>query len=288
VAASVTAQQLPVQHSSSGDGDSDADDSTSDAESGASAPAAPSAPQQAPSVPQQPAYSSGGSYSCSGLESLWVQAGGSSSAAFTAAEIAMAESGGNPNAVSPTNDYGLWQINGSHGSMATFSPMGNARAAVSISGDGSNWSPWTTYTSGAYQGKCSGSVSTTAQITPDRVVSAPSRSSSAAATAYAWALTQEGKWYSYGTAGPSTYDCSGLVMDAYQHAGIDLPRTTYGMLASAHLVRESVPHQGDLAFYSSGHVELYAYSGTTFGAHSSGQQVGFIHEWTTPEYYAVR
>jgi hypothetical protein len=72
------------------------------------------------------APTSSGSYSCSGLESLWKEAGGSSGTAFMAAEIAMAESGGNPNAISPTDDFGLWQINGSHGSMATLNPLGNA------------------------------------------------------------------------------------------------------------------------------------------------------------------
>jgi hypothetical protein len=105
-------------------------------------------------VSHSAAPTSAGTYSCSGLESLWEQGGGSSGEAFMAAEIAMAESGGNPNAVSPTDDFGLWQINGSHGAMATLNPLGNARAAVSISSDGSNWGAWTTYTSGAYAGKC--------------------------------------------------------------------------------------------------------------------------------------
>jgi hypothetical protein len=105
-------------------------------------------------VSHSAAPTSSGSYSCSGLESLWEQAGGSSGEAFMAAEIAKAESGGNPNAVSPTDDFGLWQINGSHGAMATLNPLGNARAAVSISSNGSNWGAWTTYTSGAYAGKC--------------------------------------------------------------------------------------------------------------------------------------
>ena len=40
-----------------------------------------------------------GTYSCSGLEQLWEQAGGSPAHAFMAAEIAMAESGGNPNEI---------------------------------------------------------------------------------------------------------------------------------------------------------------------------------------------
>jgi LysM repeat protein len=97
---------------------------------------------------------SAGTYSCGGLESLWEEAGGSSGEAVMAAEIAMAESGGNPNAISPTNDFGLWQINGSHGAQATLDPLGNARAAVDISGDGSDWNPWTTYVTGAYAGRC--------------------------------------------------------------------------------------------------------------------------------------
>jgi LysM repeat protein len=99
-------------------------------------------------------YSTSGTYSCSALETLWESAGGSSSAAFTAAEIAMAESGGNPNALSPTNDYGLWQINGSNGSLATLDPYQNAKSAIALSGNGTNWDAWTTYTSGAYQGRC--------------------------------------------------------------------------------------------------------------------------------------
>src|ERR1700761_9381722 len=88
------------------------------------------------------------------LQSLWEEAGGSSGTAFMAAEIATAESGGNPNAVSPTDDFGLWQINGSHGSMATLDPLGNAHAAISISDDGHDWGAWTTFTSGAYAGRC--------------------------------------------------------------------------------------------------------------------------------------
>lgn len=96
----------------------------------------------------------GGSLGCGGLEALWIAAGGNPGSAFIAAEIAMAESGGNQYALSPTNDYGYWQINGSWGALATFNPLGNARAAIQISGDGSNWHPWTTYNTGAYVGRC--------------------------------------------------------------------------------------------------------------------------------------
>ena len=96
-----------------------------------------------------------GNLSCSGLEALWTAAGGRKSAAFMAAEIAMAESGGQQYAHSPTNDYGYWQINGGHGpALATYNPIGNAKAAIAISSNGTNWRPWTTYVTGAYRGRC--------------------------------------------------------------------------------------------------------------------------------------
>ena len=82
-------------------------------------------------------------------------AGGRKSEAFMAAEIAMAESGGVQYAHSPTNDYGYWQINGGHGpALATYNPIGNAKAAIAISSNGTNWRPWTTYVTGAYRGRC--------------------------------------------------------------------------------------------------------------------------------------
>jgi LysM repeat protein len=96
-----------------------------------------------------------GTLSCTGLEELWEDAGGSHADAFTAAEIAMAESGGRQYALSPTDDYGYWQINVSHGpAQATFNALGNARAAIAISDDGSDWGAWTTYFTGAFEGRC--------------------------------------------------------------------------------------------------------------------------------------
>ena len=119
-----------------------------------SSSASVSAPTTVSNLSSRSATTSAGTYGCSRLEALWEQAGGSAGEAVMAASIAMAESGGNPSAISPTNDYGLWQINVSHGALATLNPIGNAEAAVSISGNGSNWDPWTTYTTGAYSGRC--------------------------------------------------------------------------------------------------------------------------------------
>jgi hypothetical protein len=101
---------------------------------------------------------SGGTLSCSGLEALWESAGGSRGTAFMAAEIAIAESGGRQYAANTnggrSTDRGYWQINSVHGALSTYDAAGNARAAVQISGNGTDWSPWVTYQTGAYAGKC--------------------------------------------------------------------------------------------------------------------------------------
>ena len=95
-----------------------------------------------------------GTLSCRGLEELWEQAGGSQAEAVTAASIAMAESSGRQFATGAAGERGYWQIHPDHGSLSTYNPQGNAKAAVVISDDGRNWTPWTTFTSGAYRGRC--------------------------------------------------------------------------------------------------------------------------------------
>jgi hypothetical protein len=102
-----------------------------------------------------------------------------------------------------------------------------------------------------------------------------------------WAERQAGKWYCFGGTG-GCFDCSGLVMSAYRHAGISIPRTTYGMLASPrlHRIAASQRQRGDLAFYGSGHVELVTARGT-FGAAAPGTRVGWHHPsaWWHPTMY---
>lgn len=112
-------------------------------------------------------------------------------------------------------------------------------------------------------------------------------------TAFFWARAQRGKPYVYGGTGPSGFDCSGLVQTAYRHAGINLPRTTYGMLASGKLVPETArqARRGDLAFYGSGHVEMFVRRGHTFGAHQTGTLIGWIHygfSWVPTMFFRVR
>lgn len=90
--------------------------------------------------------------------------------------VAMAESGGranahNPNAKTGDNSYGLFQINmlggmgperraryGLSSNEDLFDPLTNARVAYAMSNGGKNWSPWTTYKTGAYKSYYGGSM----------------------------------------------------------------------------------------------------------------------------------
>jgi LysM repeat protein len=114
----------------------------------------PGDPPASPATVLTSAASLSGTLSCSQLEELWQAAGGAQPEAFTAAEIAMAESSGNQFATGTVGERGYWQINPNHGSLSTYDPLGNAKAAVIISDDGTNWTPWTTWVSGAYIGRC--------------------------------------------------------------------------------------------------------------------------------------
>lgn len=113
--------------------------------------------------------------------------------------------------------------------------------------------------------------------------------------AWTFAHSQQGSWYSYGSTGPYSagYDCSGLVYRSYRRQGYSIPRTTYGMLGWWRLrrVTKAGARMGDLAFYGSGHVEMYAGRHWTFGAQQSGTRVGYHWisvYWHPSAYYHVR
>jgi cell wall-associated NlpC family hydrolase len=97
----------------------------------------------------------------------------------------------------------------------------------------------------------------------------------AGAQALRYAMTRRGDPYVWGAAGPSTFDCSGLVMWAYAQVGISLPHYTvsqYNM--GAHISRSQL-QPGDLVFFYAGidHVGLYLGGGLMVDAPSSGQVV---------------
>jgi hypothetical protein len=82
-------------------------------------------------------------YSYSGLESLWIGAGGPASVAAHAASIAECESGGYVYAHNPSGASGLWQILGLPFAGNPFNPYTNARMAVSkFRSAGGSFAPW--------------------------------------------------------------------------------------------------------------------------------------------------
>lgn len=109
--------------------------------------------------------------------------------------------------------------------------------------------------------------------------------------AWRWAMKQHYKPYEWGGTGPAGFDCSGLVYRSYLSRGVYIGRDTYDMLASSRLVRTSHPRRGDLAFYGSGHVELYDKRHWTYGALRAGTKIGFHRTsayWHPTAYYRVR
>jgi cell wall-associated NlpC family hydrolase len=65
-----------------------------------------------------------------------------------------------------------------------------------------------------------------------------------------WALTQLGKPYQWGGAGPYSYDCSGLTMQAWAHAGVELLHYTgYQWEEGPHVPLDDL-QRGDLLFYA--------------------------------------
>ena len=94
-------------------------------------------------------------------------------------------------------------------------------------------------------------------------------------TALRAALTQRGKPYVWGAAGPNSYDCSGLVMWAFAQEGISLPHYTGDQWNSGMHVSRADLEPGDLVFFFAdiSHVGLYLGNGLMVDAPSTGQVV---------------
>jgi Lysozyme like domain len=101
-----------------------------------------------------------GTYNHAQLEQLWTGNGGDPSTANVAAAIAMAESGGQAgaNSINPDGgqNVGLWQLDtkgkgAGYTAAQLYDPNTNARVTIMGSANGTDWSAWATFASGAYQ-----------------------------------------------------------------------------------------------------------------------------------------
>ena len=98
------------------------------------------------------------------------------------------------------------------------------------------------------------------------------------ATALAFAKAQLGKPYQYASAGPNSYDCSGLTSASWKAAGVTLPRTSQAQYGVGRAVSKSELALGDLVFFynSLSHVALYAGNGMVIHAPHPGSSVEYI------------
>ncbi|MEU5638953.1 NlpC/P60 family protein [Streptomyces milbemycinicus] len=95
-----------------------------------------------------------------------------------------------------------------------------------------------------------------------------------ATKAIAYARAQLGKPYIWGGAGPRGFDCSGLVMRAWQSAGVTLPRTTWSQIHAGTATTRGRLVPGDLVLsYGGGHVGLYIGGGRVIHAPRPGATV---------------
>ena len=86
-----------------------------------------------------------------------------------------------------------------------------------------------------------------------------------------------GHKYVWGATGPSTFDCSGLVMYALKHAyGIDYPHFSGSQYARTQHISKGQARMGDLVFWGSNgseHVGVYAGGNKYFSAESPAQGI---------------
>jgi cell wall-associated NlpC family hydrolase len=89
------------------------------------------------------------------------------------------------------------------------------------------------------------------------------------------ALSQRGKPYVWGAAGPNAYDCSGLVMWAYAQVGVHLDHFTGDQWQEGEHISRSQLRPGDLVFFfpDISHVGMYIGHGLMVDAPSFGQDV---------------
>ncbi|MCV7071585.1 C40 family peptidase, partial [Mycobacterium rufum] len=89
------------------------------------------------------------------------------------------------------------------------------------------------------------------------------------------ALSRIGSPYSWGAAGPSAFDCSGLVMWSFQQAGISLPHSSQALAAGGQPVSRDQMQPGDLVTYYSdaSHVGIYIGDGMMVHASTYGTPV---------------
>ena len=111
-----------------------------------------------------------------------------------------------------------------------------------------------------------------------------------------YAESQIGKPYQWGAAGPDRYDCSGLVMWAYAHAGVTLDHWTGYQWQEGARIATSALRPGDLVFFATDtsdpntihHVGMYIGNGQMVEAPYTGANVRISSAWRPDLIGAIR
>lgn len=119
----------------------------------------------------------------------------------------------------------------------------------------------------------------------------PAPTSGAASTVIAFAMQQLGEPYAWGGDGPSSWDCSGLTMRAWEAAGVALPHYAGAQYSRGRPIAMSAIEPGDLLFWGSSatsadHVAIYLGDDTYIHAPRPGRTVEIrtFDYWEKPKY----
>lgn len=127
-------------------------------------------------------------------------------------------------------------------------------------------------------------------VSPPAVDSLPSAAPGGGAAVVQAALTRVGSPYSWGAAGPNAFDCSGLIMWAFQQNGKSLPHSSQALASGGQPVSVSELQAGDIVtFYSdASHAGIYIGDGMMVHASTYGTPVRVAPIASTPIHNARR
>jgi cell wall-associated NlpC family hydrolase len=104
----------------------------------------------------------------------------------------------------------------------------------------------------------------------------------------AFALAQRGDPYVHGAAGPGSWDCSGLTMQAYARVGIRLPHRAALQSQRGYAVSRAQARAGDLVLWggvgSAYHVGIYLGGGWVLHSPRPGKTVRVARLWGDPQF----
>ncbi|MEU8744893.1 NlpC/P60 family protein [Streptomyces parvulus] len=111
-----------------------------------------------------------------------------------------------------------------------------------------------------------------------------------AKTALDFAYAQLGKPYGWGSTGPNSYDCSGLVGAAWRAAGVSLPRTVKQMYDAGRKVSKTDMQPGDIIYWynDTQHNGMYVGGGKAIHAPRTGKNIEIVPVDSMPFFAASR